>query len=124
MSNNIHPDENLRNKAFNETYWEVATQPYDISHEGAESSDNDDDENSEENEYSDGDIIDLGSGESDESSEVEGEINEANNDQGAHEGRARWTKEVDEEMTDAFDQQPRQVGHTFFKEQLDTNVWH
>ncbi|MBW0520933.1 hypothetical protein O181_060648 [Austropuccinia psidii MF-1] len=123
MSKNIHPDENLCNKAFNEKYWEEVTQPYDLSHEGAESSGNDD-ENSEENEYSNGDIIDLGNGESYESSKEEGEINEANNDQGSHEGRARWTQEADEEMTDAFDQQPRQVGHPFFKEQLDTNVWH
>ncbi|MBW0493199.1 hypothetical protein O181_032914 [Austropuccinia psidii MF-1] len=127
MSNNIHPDENLFNKAFNEKYWEAVTQPYDLSHEGAESSgnnDDDDDESSEENEYSNGDIIDLGNGESDESSKEEGEINEANNDQGSHEGHARWTQEADEEMTDAFDRQPRQVGHPFFKEHLDTNVWH
>ncbi|MBW0575178.1 hypothetical protein O181_114893 [Austropuccinia psidii MF-1] len=65
MSNKIHTDENLRDKAFNEKYWEAVTQPYDLSHEGAESSDNNDDENSEENEYSNGDIIDLRNGEID-----------------------------------------------------------
>ncbi|MBW0509716.1 hypothetical protein O181_049431 [Austropuccinia psidii MF-1] len=67
MSKNIHPDENLCDKAFNEKYWEAVTQPYNLSHEGAESSNNndDDDENSEENEYSDCDIIDLRNCESD-----------------------------------------------------------
>ncbi|MBW0485543.1 hypothetical protein O181_025258 [Austropuccinia psidii MF-1] len=91
MSKNIQPDENLHDEAFNKKYWEEATRPYNLSYEGAEISDNndDEDENSEENEYSNGDIIDLGNGESDESRKEEAEINKPNNDQCAHERHAK-----------------------------------
>ncbi|MBW0471446.1 hypothetical protein O181_011161 [Austropuccinia psidii MF-1] len=82
MSSNIHPDENLCNTAFNKKYLEGEDKPYDRSHEGAESSENYKD-HFKENEYSDGDIIDLGNGEGDERSKEEGEINESNYDQGA-----------------------------------------
>ncbi|MBW0500402.1 hypothetical protein O181_040117 [Austropuccinia psidii MF-1] len=58
----LNPNENLHDKAFNEKFWHVVTETYDLFHEIVESSEDDDDkDDSEINELSDGDIIHLDS---------------------------------------------------------------
>ncbi|MBW0524322.1 hypothetical protein O181_064037 [Austropuccinia psidii MF-1] len=44
----IHPDERLSDRAFNEKYWESLTSVYDLSHEIAQSSDDEETEESDE----------------------------------------------------------------------------
>ncbi|MBW0493839.1 hypothetical protein O181_033554, partial [Austropuccinia psidii MF-1] len=119
MSKHLNPDENLRDKAFNEKFWHVVTEPYDLSHEIVESSEDDDDEDdSERNELSDGDIIDLDSSEEDESDDGNVENTEENQD-----SQVRWTPDVDEEMVDAFNQPQRNGPEDFFEEGFNPRVW-
>ncbi|MBW0544683.1 hypothetical protein O181_084398 [Austropuccinia psidii MF-1] len=117
MSNETHPDERIHDKAFNQKYWEVVSQPYDLLHEIAYSSDEqeDDDDESEVNQYSDGDVIDLGESESEESDEE--------NVENSEEGHVQWTPDVDDEMADAFDNPPGENINIFFEEQLGPELW-
>ncbi|MBW0579511.1 hypothetical protein O181_119226 [Austropuccinia psidii MF-1] len=115
MSNQIHPDERIHDKEFNQTYWEVVSQPYDLLHEIAYSSneEDDDDDESEANQYSDGDVIDLGDSESEESDEE--------NVENSEEGHVQWMPDVDDEMTDAFHNPPGENINIFLKTSLVQN---
>ncbi|MBW0552475.1 hypothetical protein O181_092190, partial [Austropuccinia psidii MF-1] len=98
MSKPLNPDENLCDKAFNKKFWHVVTEPYDLSHEVVESSEDDDDkDDSAINELSDGDIIDLHSLEEDESDDGNLEDTKENQD-----SQVRWTPDVDDEMVEDF----------------------
>ncbi|MBW0506181.1 hypothetical protein O181_045896 [Austropuccinia psidii MF-1] len=60
MINKLNPDENLGYKAFNKKYWDVVTEPYDLSHQIAESSKKEYEETeSESNDLMHGDSLDL-----------------------------------------------------------------
>ncbi|MBW0483425.1 hypothetical protein O181_023140 [Austropuccinia psidii MF-1] len=117
----LNPDESLRDKAFNDKYWELVTQPYDLSHELDESSDDEEIGNdSESNEFSDGDLVDFENSESGESDEGK----ENNNEKFIHQNRraeeVRWTADVDDEMVDDFDRPSNERSNAFFEEQLGT----
>ncbi|MBW0555995.1 hypothetical protein O181_095710 [Austropuccinia psidii MF-1] len=59
ISKKLNPDEKLGDKAFNKKYWDLVTEPYDLSHEIAESSEEEDEETeSESNDLMDGDSLD------------------------------------------------------------------
>ncbi|MBW0557671.1 hypothetical protein O181_097386 [Austropuccinia psidii MF-1] len=118
MSNQIHTDERIHDKAFNQKYWEVVSQPYDLLHEIDYSSDEEeeeDDDKSEANQYSDGDFIDLGDSESEESDEE--------NVENFEEGHVQWTPDVDDEMADAFHNPPGKNINIYFEEQLGPELW-
>ncbi|MBW0560727.1 hypothetical protein O181_100442 [Austropuccinia psidii MF-1] len=120
----LNPDESLWDKAFNDKYWELVTQPYYLSHELDESSyDEEIGNDSERNECSDGDLVDFENSESGESDEG----NENNNEEFSHQHRGvegvRWTADVDNEMVDDFDRPSKEFPNAFFEEKLGTQVW-
>ncbi|MBW0503949.1 hypothetical protein O181_043664 [Austropuccinia psidii MF-1] len=60
MSQQVNSDEFLGDRTFNQNNWDIVMQPYGLSHEIAKSSDEDEDsEESQRNEFSDGDVIDM-----------------------------------------------------------------
>ncbi|MBW0564981.1 hypothetical protein O181_104696 [Austropuccinia psidii MF-1] len=118
MRKQLNPSKKLCDKAFNEKFWHVVTEPYDLSHEIVESSEDDNDkDDSERNELSDGDIIDLYSLEEYESDDVNVENTKENQD-----SQVRWTPDVDDKMVDAFNQPQRNRPEDFFKEGFKPRV--
>ncbi|MBW0482941.1 hypothetical protein O181_022656 [Austropuccinia psidii MF-1] len=119
MSNQIHTDKRICDKAFNQKYWEVVSQPYDLLHEidysSNEEEDKEDDDESEEHQYSDGDVINLRDSEREEIKEE--------NDQNSEEGHVQWTPDVDDKMTDAFHNPQGNNINISFEEQLAPELW-
>ncbi|MBW0532242.1 hypothetical protein O181_071957 [Austropuccinia psidii MF-1] len=98
MRKHLNLNENLSNKAFNEKFWPVVTEPYDLSHEIVESSEYDDEkDDSERNELSDRDLNYLDSLQEDKSDHGNVEDTEENQD-----SQVRWTPDVADKMVDAF----------------------
>ncbi|MBW0504676.1 hypothetical protein O181_044391 [Austropuccinia psidii MF-1] len=60
MSQQVNKNELIGDSKFNKKYWDIVTQPYDLFHEIAESSNEyQDSEERKMNEFSDGDVIDM-----------------------------------------------------------------
>ncbi|MBW0465281.1 hypothetical protein O181_004996 [Austropuccinia psidii MF-1] len=120
----LNPDESLWDKAFNDKYLESVTQPYNLSHELDESSENEEvDDDTEINEFSDGDILDFENSESGESDKESKRDNEEFIHQHGGGEQVRWTADVEKEMVDDFDRTSKQSSNAFFQEKLGTQVW-
>ncbi|MBW0504895.1 hypothetical protein O181_044610 [Austropuccinia psidii MF-1] len=95
-----HPneDETISDSAFNKKYWASFTEPYNLYHEVVHSGDEEDADEDSSNQFSDGDVIkQQGLNNGDEESEDE---DEEDNHPGVYD---QWTRDIDEEMEDAFD---------------------
>ncbi|MBW0518634.1 hypothetical protein O181_058349 [Austropuccinia psidii MF-1] len=118
MSQQVNSDEFLGDRTFNQKYWDIVTQPYDLSHEIAKSSDEDEDsEESQMNEFSDGDVIDMQESNDDSMEDADS----ANADkQTDHSG---FLPDVDQEMADVFEVGPSNGNPLFAGEEFTSAFW-
>ncbi|MBW0539232.1 hypothetical protein O181_078947 [Austropuccinia psidii MF-1] len=124
MSKKLNPDENLGDKAFNKKYWDLVTEPYDLSHEIAESSEEEDEETeSESNDLMDGDSLDLEDSDENQSDDDRAEGDDQYNKEKNTQSQHTWTQDVDDEMVDDFEVGTSNQHNAFFEDDLDETVW-
>ncbi|MBW0586359.1 hypothetical protein O181_126074 [Austropuccinia psidii MF-1] len=124
MSKKLNPDKKLGNKAFNKNSWDLVTEPYDLSHEIAESSKEEDEETeTESNALMDGDSVDLKYSNENQSDDDRAEGNDQYTNEKNTQSQHTWTQEIDDEMVDDFGVGTSNQHNAFFKDDLGETIW-
>ncbi|MBW0589112.1 hypothetical protein O181_128827 [Austropuccinia psidii MF-1] len=98
MSQQVNSNDFLGDRTLNQKYWDIVMQPYDLSHEIAKSSNEDEDsEESQMNEFSDGNVIDMQESNNNSMEDTDSENEDEKTD---HSG---FLPDVDQEMAYVFE---------------------
>ncbi|MBW0484032.1 hypothetical protein O181_023747 [Austropuccinia psidii MF-1] len=124
MSKKLNTDKKIGYKAFNKKYWDLVTEPYDLSHEIPDSSEEEDEETeSESNALMDGDSLDLEYSDENKSNNNREEGNDQYNNEKNTQSKHTWTQDGDDEMVDDFGVGTSNPQNAFFKDDLGETVW-